>query len=73
MLKKMHRPFYRPHNVSVWEKVFLGHTASRDVAIAWFGQYKNWLRSLVLLLGPFDEYKQLPCFLCFLTCELDKR
>ena len=40
-LKKMYPLIYRRlfHNVSLWEKVFLGQCASRDVVITQFGHY----------------------------------
>ena len=40
-LRKMYPLIYRRlfHNVSLWEKVFLGQRASRDVVITWFGRY----------------------------------
>ena len=41
MLRKMYPLIYRRlfHNVSLWEKVFLGQCASRDVVITRFGRY----------------------------------
>ena len=40
-LKKMYPLIYRHlfHNVSLWEKVFLGPIVSRDVVITRFGHY----------------------------------
>lgn len=42
--KKMHPSFYCHsfHNVSIWENVFLGPSASRDVVIPWLGYYVKW-------------------------------
>lgn len=40
------------HNVSSWkQKEFLGPSASHDIVITQFGNYKSWLQSLPLFLG----------------------
>lgn len=49
--KTKYRPFYRLFfHISLWEKVFLGPSASCDIVITWFSHYKHWLQSLVLFL-----------------------
>ena len=50
------------HNVSLWKKVFLSHSASRDVVITSFGHYENWLQSLVLLPCCSLIWMKLKCF-----------
>lgn len=53
MLKEMYPPFYTWvfHNVSLWEKVFLSPSVSRDDIIRWFGHCESWPQSQVLFLG----------------------
>ena len=67
-LKIIYPPLYSPvfHNVSLWEKVFLGHSASREDVITQFSHYENFPQSLAPLLGPCINDSSSPTFLFFL-------
>lgn len=56
-VKNDYPPFYRGffHDVNLLGKVFLGHSASRDIVITRFGHYKNCFQSLALFLRACDE------------------
>ena len=52
-LRKIYPLIYRHlfHNVSLWEKVFLGQCASRDVVITRLGRYVKFASKLGALPG----------------------
>lgn len=54
---KMYLQFYSQffHDVSLWDKVFLGPSASCGDVITRFDHYGNWLQSLTLLLWAWVE------------------
>lgn len=66
----MYRQFYRLFfdNISLWEKLFLGPSASHYAVVSQFGHYQNWFQSLMLGLGAWASSPSWKITVC--NCPL---